>query len=215
MKCTNNNIKELLPKYRKNSLSGEEKLHIEKHVKTCEDCRIELSVLRMMGVDAVPDPGETFWAEMPDRVYRSVQEQKARKPRFSFGALVERMVLPRWALAAAAAGVALTVSWLVMHPLPKDSAPSALLTEESVYEEGIAADAVLAHPVQNLAELTSDQLAAVDAWVSSELSGIASDAGTTMAFVFDTDLTEDLSDLNPREVDRLATMLQKLVQEEG
>ncbi len=68
--CKDTTIKELLPAYREQALDRTEMLMIENHLASCEDCRNELSLLRMMAEEAVPDPGEAFWAAMPGRVYQ-------------------------------------------------------------------------------------------------------------------------------------------------
>ena len=63
---------------------------IENHLASCEDCRNELSLLRMMTEETVPDPGETFWSAMPGRVYQAVQTRKAGSRTFGLAWLVDR-----------------------------------------------------------------------------------------------------------------------------
>ena len=110
--CNDKKIKELLPAYGAQTLDRTEKLMIESHLKSCDDCRIEVSLLRIMADDAAPDPGEAFWAAMPDHVYQAVQKNDRRERKaFDLSRVLDWMTLPRWTWAAATVGTVLIISW--------------------------------------------------------------------------------------------------------
>ena len=203
--CENYDIKELLPAYREQGLDRDQGLRVEKHLETCADCRAELALLSMMADEPVPDPGEAFWAGMPGRVYRAVQQKETKRPRLNLHDLLQRLVLPRWAWAAAAAGIVLTVSLLVMHQTPQKTA----VPEEYVAEDVSNHDPVLRHTSVTIAEMTSPELDAVDAWAATELSSLALQDGADAANIFDTDPNEELAELNAREADRLSALLKE------
>jgi hypothetical protein len=167
----------------------------------------------MMADEPVPDPGEAFWAEMPGRVYRAVQQKEKGSPWLDLHELLHRLVLPRWAWAAAAVGIVLTVSLLVMHPSQRETAAPALPGEEYASEDASHNDPVLRHTSVTIAELTSPELDAVDAWAATELSSLALEAGANAANIFDTDPNEELAELDAHEADRLSTMLKEMDEE--
>ena len=111
MKCTEKTIKDLLPVYLDQGLDRTETVRVEDHLGTCEDCSTELSLLRMMSEEPVPDPGEAFWASMPGRVSREVEESRnAKRGTFDLSWLWGRFTLPRWTWAAAGIGMVLVIS---------------------------------------------------------------------------------------------------------
>jgi anti-sigma factor RsiW len=209
MLCKNNDIKDLLPAYVADALEEADLARVKEHLLACADCAQETALLRMLADGPVPDPGEAFWAELPGRVYRAVRqkEKEARRPRLDLHELLQRMAFPRWAWAAAAVGIVFTVSLLVMHQAPQETAAPALPGDEYASEDGSHQDPVLRHTSVTIAELTSRELDAVDAWAATELSALALEAGANAANIFDTDLNEELAELDAREADRLSTML--------
>jgi len=213
MLCKNNNIKDMLPAYAADALKEADIERVREHLIACADCAQEAALLRMMANEPVPDPGEAFWAEMPGRVYRAVRQKEKGRPRLNLHELLQRVVLPRWAWAAAAVGIVFAVSWLVMHPSPQETTVPALPGEEYASEDVSHNDPVLRHTSVTLAELTSPELDAVDAWAATELSSLAREAGANAANIFDTDLNEELAELDAHEVDRLSTMLKELDEE--
>ena len=210
MLCKNNNIKEMLPAYAADALNEADIARVSEHLMACADCAQEAALLRMMADEPVPDPGEAFWAEMPGRVYRAVQQREKSRPRLNFHELLQRLLLPRWAWAAAAVGIVFAVSWLIMHQAPQET----IVPEEYAAEDVFHYDPALRHTSVAIAELTSPELDAVDAWAATELSSLALEDGANAANIFDTDLNEELAELNAHEVDRLSTML-KEPDEEG
>lgn len=213
MLCKNKNIKDLLPAYVGEDLDQGDLTLVEEHLRVCADCAQEAALLRMMADEPVPDPGEAFWAAMPGRVYHAVQQQDKKGPQRNLHALLQRMILPRWAWAAAAAGIVLAISWFIMHPVSREATAPALPGEEYSYEDVSSYDVVHTHTSANMDELTSSELDAVDAWTATELSAIALEAGTNVTNVFDTDLNEELAELNSQEAERLSKKLEEL--EEG
>ena len=160
-----------------------------------------------------PTPGKPFWAGMPGRVYRAVQQQEKKRPRLDLHELLQHLVLPRWAWTVAVAAIVLVFSWVIVNPLQRqDTAPVASGDEYS-YDDVSSHDPVLRHTSTTIAELTSSQLDAVDAWAGAELSSLANEAGANTTNIFDTDLNEELAELNVHEVDRLSTMLKELDEE--
>ena len=211
MLCKNNDIKDLLPAYAADALNEADSARVKEHLIACADCAQEAALLHMITGEPVPDPGEAFWAGMPGRVYRAVQQKEARRPRLNFRELLQRVALPRWAWAAAAVGIVLAVSWLIMHQAPQER----IVPEEYAVEDVFHTDPVLRHTSVAIAELTSPELDAVDAWAATELSSLALEDGANAANIFDTDLNEELAELNAHEVDRLTTMLKEPDDEEG
>ncbi len=75
MRLSHDEIREMLPDYQRGAISGEMRGHIETHIRGCEDCRAELSLITEMTGIMVPDPGELFFKTLPKRVRTSVKEQ--------------------------------------------------------------------------------------------------------------------------------------------
>jgi hypothetical protein len=200
--CKDTTIKELLPVYREQALDQTESFMIENHLASCEDCRNELSLLRMMTEEAVPDPGETFWAAMPGRVYQTVQKRKAGMRTFGLAWFVDRMTLPRRAWVSAIVGTVLLISWLIIRPVQKEPVMPPLQGSEFA-EEIIPAELV------NVGELDRDELATIDTWAGAELASIAHETQQVLGNGQDSDVYEELPELNKREAEQL---LQKIDQ---
>jgi Putative zinc-finger len=204
--CNDKTIKELLPAYREQKLGPMEQGLVESHLQSCQDCRTELSLLRLMAEEAVPDPGEAFWAAMSGRVFRSVQEQKARKKSFGLARLWGRMVLPRWGWAAATVGTALIISLFISRPVQKVPEPVQPQGYEFTGETEVTESV-------SLTELDNDELGAMDTWAGRELASIAYEAEQIVGNSRDTDIDEELGDLNEREVEQLSETLEQISRE--
>lgn len=88
MKSGHEGIKEILPEYLRDALSKEIKDTIKAHLRSCEECRGELSLMaELLKVD-VPDPGDLFWKTLPKKM-RSIAEEE-RVKRFSIRSLLFR-----------------------------------------------------------------------------------------------------------------------------
>ena len=213
MSCTNTDIKELLPAYAAEALTPEDLARVREHLRACADCAREAAVLRLMASEPVPDPGEAFWAEMPGRVYRAVQHERAgRSSRVRpWYELLRGAAFPRWAwLTAAACIVLLGLSWFIVNPaLHRDNGDEYASDDVSIH------DPVLRHTSSTIAELTPPELDAVDSWAATELSSLTRENAPDVERALDTDLSEELAELNAPEVDRLSTMLNEMNNEEG
>ncbi len=204
--CNDKTIKELLPAYREQKLDPREQGLVENHLQSCRDCRTELSVLRLMAEEAVPDPGEAFWAAMPGRVFRAVQEQKTRKKSFGLARLLDRTILPRWGWAAATVGTVLIISLFMSRPVQKGPEPAQPQGYEFTGETEVRGSV-------SLAELDTDELSAIDTWAGGELASIAYETEQVDGNNRDIDIYEELGDLNASEVEQLSETLGQISRE--
>lgn len=204
--CDDKTIKELLPAYNEQGLDQAAALRVTKHLDSCEDCRAELSVLRILAEETVPDPGEAFWAAMPGRVYRSVQEQKTGKKNFGLARILDRMTLPRRGWAAATVGLVLVIAWFMSMPVQKGPE----MAQSNGYE---FTDETETGGSINCAELDNDELNTIDTWAGKGLDTIANEARQVVWNSSETDMYEELGDLNTQEVEQLSKMLEQLGRE--
>jgi hypothetical protein len=209
MTCDDLDIKELLPAYQGKRLSPTDNDRIEKHLFTCEDCRTELSLLRMMSEDPVPDPGGAFWAAMPGKIFREVQVQEQRKASqwLPFG--LGRRIIPRLAWSAAAIFLVAAVMLFLDRPVPLDIASNTLTENGSSY-----GDLLLSEPV-DMAELTDIEIDSVDIWATTEEFALLRDEVTDM-FRNSTDISIDdrLAELDDQELEQFSRKLD-IQDEEG
>jgi hypothetical protein len=204
--CKDKTIKELLPAYVDQVIDPAEKLNIESHLASCGDCRAEVSLLRMMAEETVPDPGEAFWTAMPDRVYQAVQERETKKKTFGLCWPSGWTALPRWTWAAATVGTVLVISWFIIMPLQKKmEMPQARVDE--------VADEMLVAGSADFADLDQDDLSTIDSWAGSELASIAQEAEPVLVYGRDVNIYEEIEDLNAKEVERLSKMLEQIRRE--
>jgi hypothetical protein len=207
MTCGSNDIKELLPLYRARELEEPERKLVEEHLQSCRDCRTELLLLEMMAEEAVPDPGEAFWAAMPDRVYRDVLIRHSQPQRTVFSALWQGQFTPRWAWASAAVTIVVVLSWLLVRPAQKDVAVAVLPADESSYEE------VLSDGSVDVASLTPDQVETLGTWVKTEYAAITAEAGSVMEDRTYTDIYKELAEMDNAALERFSTMIDTLKKE--
>jgi Putative zinc-finger len=209
--CDEKDIKELIPAYREQGLDKHDQERVRIHLESCDDCRADLALLRLMQEESVPDPGERYWDEMPGRIFRAVQERKERKWSFRLPWLTDRFLMPRWVLAASTVGLALAIGWFAVQThQTQQKGPS--MTESQGYEtvpEIMVSDAV------PLSDLDRDQLDTIAAWAGSELASIAREtsAAPVMVNTTDADIDEELTDLDTKAAERLSTMLNQWKQE--
>lgn len=205
--CSNTDIKEMLPAYLEQRLEEEWALQVEKHLETCADCRAEIKLLGMMISEQVPDPGEAFWAAMPERIYRNVQKMQEKKRLIDISSLWNRMLLPRWAWSVAAAGLVLVVTLLIVKPLPKDISRITPNGDDAAYDESTIMD------TPGLTELSQTELEDVSRWADNELAALESEIVDVLISAPERDIHEDLSDLNHQEIERLSRKLEEWEQE--
>lgn len=204
--CNDKTIKELLPAYLEQALDQAEKLKVVSHLASCDDCRTELSFLRMMAEETVPDPGEAFWAEMPDRVFQAVKKRQTEKKTFDLSWLLDRMAFPRWTWAAATVGMVLLISWFIIMPVQKKTV--LLQSEADEFSDEISDTGSI-----SVADLDHDEVSTIDTWAGSELASIAQEAELFLGNRRDTDVHEELEELNAREIERLSKMLAQIRRE--
>ena len=205
--CSNTDIKEMLPAYLEQKLEEERALQVEKHLETCADCRAEIKLLGMMTSEPVPDPGEAFWAAMPERIYRNVQKIQEKKRLIDISNLWNRMLLPRWAWSVVAAGLVLLVTLLIVKPLPKEISGITPNGDDAAYDESTIMD------TPGLTELSQTELEDVSRWADDELASLGNDMADVFISAPERDIHEDLSDLNRQEIERLSRKLEELEQE--
>jgi hypothetical protein len=210
MQCTNNDIQELLPAYEQQLLDRNDRSRVEKHLAACEDCARELAMIRMLADEPVPDPGEAFWTALPGKVYREVREQDRQKRSGGLMGLLDRVLLPRWAWAGAAAAVLLVaaVSWFLVHPRPGEIASTAPPDTVSPYEDMLDAESV------DMAELDDTQLDSLDSWAARELASLQETPGDLFTSGFDASTDDKLAELNEQELEDLSNHLDEY-EEEG
>ncbi len=204
--CDDKTIKELLPLYIEQDLDKADELRVKDHLDSCEDCRAELSVLRVLSDEAVPDPGEAFWAAMPGRVYRAVQKQKTGKKSFDLARFLDRMTIPRWGWAAATVGTILLISWFINMPVQKE--PEFAQPQEYEFTD----DADTAGSL-SVAELDNDELNTIETWAGSELASIASEAEQVVWDTSEMDIDDEIGALNEQDVERLSKLLEQIRRE--
>lgn len=78
MRLNHNDIKNILPEFRRGSLSIELENKIHAHLELCEDCRNELSLIAVLGKADVPDPGDPFWKALVQRLKTVAEETEPR-----------------------------------------------------------------------------------------------------------------------------------------
>ncbi len=205
--CNDTDIKEMLPAYLEKGLDEERTSQVEKHLEACDDCRAEIKLLLMMAADQAPDPGEAFWAAMPERIYRDVQQMKMKKRRFEVSRLWAGLLLPRWVWGVAAAGLVLVVSLLIITPSRKEVPKITPIGDVSSYEDSTLMD------TPGLTELSQTELDDVSTWADVQLSSLSGEIADALTSAPDRDIHEDLSELNHQEIERLSKELEELDQE--
>jgi hypothetical protein len=211
MTCHDENIKDLLPAYREQGLDAPELDRVRIHLESCRDCRAELALFGLLSEESVPDPGEEFWAAMPEQVRRAVRERKEEKGHFGLSRVLDWFILPRWAWTAAAAGVVLLVSWVAFRG-PLKAPEHTLSAGYEISDALMAADPSGSDPSQ-ISELDRDELDTAAAWAEKELASFARELERGMVNGADTDLYEELRQLNAKEVEQLSTLVDQWKQE--
>ena len=206
MKCDSKDIKEFLPLYLEQALDRPEQERVEKHLQICEDCRIELSLIRTMAGEAAPDPGEAFWARMPSAIYQAVQERQAKRRWPDLFAVGRDLFMPRWAWPAAAVMVLFVLSWLFVRPAQKTDI-AGLTADESSYEDVFSGNGM------DVTSLTPAEAENVDTWADGEFAAVTKEAGDMVVNSADTELYEELAELDGKSMDRLSATLDRLKRE--
>lgn len=205
--CNDTNMQELLPAYLERTLDPATRTRVEHHLASCEGCRAELTLLSIIADDPVPGPDEAFWTGMPERIYREIQTGKQQeKKRFALADFLGWMSMPRFAWATAAVIVITAISWFMVGSIPEDV---ARMTQPAT---GTAIEDSAAEPV-DLAELSSEEFDAAAQWAQNEFGPLEEAITNNAQEHTARDLSEDLSELSARELDRVYEMLKKKEQD--
>ena len=201
MRCDRTDIRELLPAYLEQRLPEPERELVSLHLAACPDCRTELTVLRVLADEQVPDPGEAFWAALPDRVHREVRLQQERAQRRDLSGLLGRFLAPRWAWAAVTAVLLAVVAWHFLRPAPLELAGKQLPDTGGLYVDVLASEQV------RIADLSSPELDSLDAWASTELAPLREGVVDMFMNAPEGAIEERLADMNAQELEQLSSML--------
>lgn len=88
MRLEHDKIREMFPEYLRGSLSEEMRDKVKVHLKSCEECRGELSLISELVNIEIPNPGDLFYEILPQKVKTSVKEERVEV--FSLKALFFR-----------------------------------------------------------------------------------------------------------------------------
>ncbi len=207
MPCEDKNIKDLLPAYRDEAFERQEKLLIDQHLESCADCRRELSLLRLLSQDNVPDPGGAFWSTMPARVYRAVQEEQIKKQPSDFARFWGLFNRHRLTAAAAAMCIVLVLAWFTVRTPVKGP-------EASLSESYRASDEIMATDAEPVSELDPAELEAVGTWANTQMASLSEElANVPVSVINDADIHDEIIELNAKQIKRLSDMLKQWEQE--
>lgn len=208
MKCTSTDIKELLPFYLEQAIEQPDRERVDRHLETCADCRSELALLWAMAGDTVPDPGETFWNQMPSSIYHQVKEREVL-PRPRFTRFLQNLFFrPRLAWAAAAAVLLAALAWLLMvRGMQNGKTVIVTDADETIYEQVYPAEPV------DVASLGDEELKKADVWADQAMAEMGNEAGAVLANENDGELYDEIADLDKASLDRLSTILDAMKKE--
>jgi hypothetical protein len=140
---------------------------------------------------------------MPDRVHRTVREQKKRKSLSDLFGLWDQFTPARWIAAAATAGILLALSWFILR-VPQQVPEEALSRGYELADETVVADA----DAVLMSGLDNDELEAVEAWAGQQLASLSPEMEHALVnSAGETDIYEELSELNAKEVDLLSSKI--------
>jgi hypothetical protein len=208
MTCRNKDIHELFPAHLELKLDEAARRNVEQHLASCGECRSELEILRMLAAEAVPDPGEAFWAALPGRVYRDVQERRQRERSWGLPWALDQFLRPRWVVSAAAVLLVAAMAWFFTLPAPLNMAevgsPDSGASYDDMFDPG---------PIE-VAELGDLELQSLDAWASGELVAMMGEATDLFTNGQDLSIDDKLAELNTQELEQLSNNLDEY-EEEG
>ena len=200
--CGKNDIKELLAAYKRGTVVGEEQARVEAHLASCEDCRFELTLLQAMTQDTVPDPGDEFWAAMPDRVFQKVRSgQRRSRTMRALRDFFDNLPVRSWAAAGAMAALLIVSGLVLTRSMGKHPEAPALSGGDAVYEHGSIDDAL------DVAALGPDELATADRWADRELFVMVQPAGDSALIASGAEFEDEVADLTASQLRKLSSML--------
>lgn len=209
MTCRDKGIKESLYPYAVGGLEPDARSRVDAHLDSCKDCREELSLLRTLAAEVVPDPGDAFWQAVSNGVRRGLEHEEGGKHRAGFRRLqliFGKSIMPRYVWPAAAAAAVL-ITWMIFAPQSIKTAKTiSEPLEEYLYEYGDPA--TLLSP----ADLGGDEFMDMAAWADTEFRLIEKEAADASTLSHNVDLYEDIEGLNAQEMKRLSGLIEKLKQ---
>jgi hypothetical protein len=131
---TCNEIQNMTVPYLELDLDPERVHQMTTHLEACLACRSEMESVRQVLVRLkgrlVPDPGEPFWREFPDRVRVRLLHARAdtKEPSSHAQHVFARVSLPRWSWALAASVSLLLGGWLLIGGQFFGTSPGNVLT---------------------------------------------------------------------------------------
>ncbi len=207
MTCRNRDIRELLPGHLERKLDQAARTNVEQHLASCGDCRTELEILRVLAAEAIPDPGEAFWAAMPGRVYREVRKQRQRGSFWRLPGFLERFLIPRWVVSAAVVLLVVSLAWFLTPPAPLKMAETGSPDSGASYEDMLDPGQV------ELADLSGNELDSLDSWASGELATLLDAAADLPSNGQDLSIDDKLVELNTQELEQLSKKLDEYKEE--
>ncbi len=129
-------IKELTVPYLELDLEPSRVRDITTHLDGCAGCRAEMEAIRQVLVRvkgmAVPDPGDRFWKEFPEKVRHGLARERP-----TGRSVWNATWMPSWPLALAASVVLIVGAWLLTGPHSEGpaSGPSGQRVEQVQAEQ--------------------------------------------------------------------------------
>src|SRR5712692_1120663 len=122
MNMTCNEIKELTVPYLELDLEPSRVRDVTTHLNGCAGCRAEMEAVRQVLVRvkgmAVPDPGDRFWKEFPEKVRRGLARERP-----TGRSVWNATWMPSWPLALAASVVLIVGAWSLKGLLDRGLVP--------------------------------------------------------------------------------------------
>ncbi len=203
MTCKRDDIKNLLPFYTERRLPEYQLIIVEAHLDECQDCRKEAALLKMLTEERVPEPGEEFWQEMPERVKAEMEREMTSQPGTGGRGLFRfpgKFIQPRLAWSLAASVLALFVLWGVLFHYRAGTHRSASVSPEVFLEDDYYSASSLA------ALYEAHDMEAISAWADAGLKEMYGQMEMVLNGM-DTDMYEDIFGLSARELERFRTLI--------
>lgn len=206
MTCKRDDIKNLMPSYIERLLSEDQIIIVEAHLEECQDCRMEIAVLKMLAEERIPDPGEEFWQEIPYRVKAEMEREMTAQPKTgACGPLriLDRFIQPRLAWALAASVFAALVIWGAATYYQSETHRTASVAPEVFLEDDY-------YNVSGLAAIyEADDIKGLSAWADVGLKEMYGQMEMVLNGT-DIDVYEDLFGLSARELERFMTLIDEM-----
>jgi len=200
--CQNEEIRTALPALLEGSLEGSMRMQVEAHLASCADCAAELALLRELAAQPVPDPGEAFWAAMPGKVARELQQAGTAGRPGKLAEWLAGLALPRWGWATAVVLIAALAAWYV-------AAPQHGRMRDSLAKRGAAPQVRVVEDPASLTGVRPRDLGQLSSWAHRELLSAQKDLEEPVlgSSMIDNGLDDDLVALDQKQLDELVRKL--------